>query len=93
VTHNAVYTLPATAFAWDDGPESVLLMLWIAKHAQPALFPDLNVQHEVRSYYDEFYGISLGPDQLARIFDSSPHLKACSSRARAQAEPEDQFGA
>jgi len=67
VAHRAVFTLPATAFAWDDGPESVLLMLWIAKLAHPALFPDLHLDEEVRSYYEQFYGIDLSVDELVQM--------------------------
>jgi len=67
VQRRAVYPLPGGIFFWDGGPESVLLMLWIAKTAHPELFPDLEITKEIRSYYAEFYGLTLTDQQLSNL--------------------------
>ena len=63
----AVYPLPGGVFFWDGGPESVLLMLWIAKTAHPQLFPELDMGREVRVYYAQFYAVGLDDQQLAYL--------------------------
>jgi iron complex transport system substrate-binding protein len=67
VQRRAVYALPGGIFFWDGGPESVLLMLWIAKTAHPELFPDLELTREIRAYYAEFYGLTLSDQQLSDL--------------------------
>jgi iron complex transport system substrate-binding protein len=59
VQRNAVYPMPSGVFFWDGGPESVLLMLWVAKTVHPELFRDLDLAAAVRDYYSQFYGVLL----------------------------------
>jgi iron complex transport system substrate-binding protein len=55
VQRGAVFPLHSgVVFFWDGGPESVQLMLWLAKTAHPELFPELDLTAEVRAYYARF---------------------------------------
>lgn len=59
VISGSVFLMPSGVFFWDGGPESVLLMLWIAKVVHPDLFADLDMEDTVRDYYARFYGLGL----------------------------------
>ena len=67
VRNHEVYPMPAGVFFWDGGPESVLLMLWVAKTVHPELFADLDLPSKVREYYSKFYGISLDDNSIVNL--------------------------
>lgn len=62
-----VHPSPAGVFYWDGGPESVLMMLFIAKTLYPALFPDLDLEAEIKTFYARFYRFALTDDQARQI--------------------------
>lgn len=70
--NNAVYLCPSGVFNWDYSGESVLLMLYLAKHIQPELFVDLDIKEEIRYYYSNFYGYDLTPEQIQLILNHMP---------------------
>lgn len=59
VREGKVLLVPAGVFYWDGGPESALLMLFLAKRLHADLFPDLDLAAEVKDYYRRFYGVTL----------------------------------
>jgi iron complex transport system substrate-binding protein len=59
-----VYELPEGVFYWDGSTEGVLLMLYIAKELYPERFTDLDIRHEIRSYYAKFYRYPLSDSEL-----------------------------
>ena len=67
VKNHAVYPMPTGVFFWDGGPESVLLMLWVAKTVHPELFADLDLPAKVREYYSKFYGIALEDSSIVNL--------------------------
>ena len=70
--NDAVYLCPSGVFNWDYSGESVLLMLYLAKHIQPELFVDLDIKEEIRYYYSNFYGYDLTPEQIQLILNHMP---------------------
>lgn len=72
VARGAVYRMPGGLFFWDGGPESVLLMLWVAKTLHPDIFPDLDLRATVRDYYATFYGANLDDDNLDNLLAGRP---------------------
>ncbi|HSQ43319.1 MAG TPA: ABC transporter substrate-binding protein [Fibrobacteraceae bacterium] len=74
-THQ-ILAMPGGVFFWDGGPECGLLLLYLAKHLHPGLFPDLDLRKEVQAYYRRFYACSLSDteaDQLLQGLDSQGH--------------------
>jgi len=59
--------MPTGVFFWDGGPESVLLMLWVAKTVHPELFADLDLRARVREYYLKFYDIALDDNSIVNL--------------------------
>lgn len=59
VKKHQVLEIPAGVFFWDGGSECGLLLLYLAKHLHPELFPDVDLRAEVQRYYRRFYGATL----------------------------------
>jgi len=64
VREGKVILVPAGVFYWDGGPESALLMLFLAKRLHPDLFPDLDLAAEVKGYYRRFYKVTLSDREV-----------------------------
>jgi iron complex transport system substrate-binding protein len=62
-----VVPTPEGVYYWDGGPESVLLMEFIAKTLYPNIFPDLDMAAEVKDYYARFYRYNLSDSQVAKL--------------------------
>jgi iron complex transport system substrate-binding protein len=69
VRRRRVVPSPAGVFYWDGGPESVLLVEFLAKELYPDLFPDLDLVREVQDYYARFYGYVLSKAQAGLILE------------------------
>lgn len=65
--HGEVHPSPAGVFYWDGGPESALMMLFIAKTLYPDLFPDIDMKAEITGFYARFYRFALTDDQAQKI--------------------------
>lgn len=59
VREGRVQVIPDGVFYWDSSSEGVLLLLFMAKALHPGRFADIDLSHEVRSYYQRFYGYPL----------------------------------
>ncbi len=50
---------PGDLLSWDQpDPRWVLGLIWLAGKMHPDLFPGLNIQSEVNSFFKDFYGVS-----------------------------------
>jgi iron complex transport system substrate-binding protein len=67
VKNGHVVSLPDGLFYWDGSTEGMLLSEFIAKTIHPDLFADLDLAHEVRGYYQTFYGFNFTEEQLSRF--------------------------
>ena len=64
VRERRVLEVPAGVFFWDGGPECGLLLLYLAKHLHPDLFPELDLAFEVKDYYRRFYRTDLSGEEV-----------------------------
>jgi len=46
-----------------------LVLKWLAQKNQPELFADVDMEAEVRTYYNCFYGVDLTDDDISQIFN------------------------
>jgi iron complex transport system substrate-binding protein len=69
VLNNRVYLVPDGVFFWDGGPESMLLMAFIAKKLYPELFTDLDLKKELKEYYQKFYKYTLTNDEAEKLLN------------------------
>jgi iron complex transport system substrate-binding protein len=67
VRDGKVLPMPAGVFYWDGGPESMLLILFIAKLLYPERFADLDMTTELKTYYARFYRTPLTDHQAAKV--------------------------
>jgi len=67
VRSGEVHPSPAGVFYWDGGPESALMMLFIAKTVYPEKFADLDMVAEIKAFYARFYRFAVTDAQAQEI--------------------------
>lgn len=67
VKYGRVYTIPDGVFFWDSSSEGILLLEFMAKILHPALFADLDMAHEAKSYFATFYHYKLSDGEVANL--------------------------
>lgn len=67
VRNGRIVPMPAGVFYWDGGPESMLLIPFLAKTLYPERFPDLDLITELKTYYAKFYRYNLTDDEAGKI--------------------------
>jgi iron complex transport system substrate-binding protein len=73
VTHGRVVVNPSGAYLWDrHSAEAALQILWAAKLLHPALFADLDVGAETKSFYARFFHYALTDSELSSIMAAAP---------------------
>lgn len=64
---------PQGVFSWDRyGCEALLQLEWAAKLFHPTLFADMDMTHDVQSFYKTFFHYTLTDDETARILAARP---------------------
>lgn len=72
VKNGRVFANPSGAYLWDrHSAEAALQILWAAKLLHPALFMDLDVGQETKSFYARFFHYELTDAELASILNST----------------------
>lgn len=69
VQNEAVYLSPSGVFYWDMGIQKILLIMNMAKTLHPDEFADLDMEQEVMTFYQTFYGYDLTRDEAYRILN------------------------
>jgi iron complex transport system substrate-binding protein len=73
VRDHHVLVNPKGINAWcTRAAEASLQLLWAAKTLHPALFRDLDIGAETRTFYHKFYAYELNNDELNRILNGQP---------------------
>lgn len=73
VKNGNVLPSPEGVFYWTHfSTESYLLILYLAKQFHPESFPDLDVEKELKEYYEEFYHYRLTDEEARRILNHLP---------------------
>ena len=70
VKNNRVYKIPIGAYRWDPPcVETPLMVAWLAKLQHPDVFAEMDMNDEVRSFYQDVYDYNLSDVELPSIFD------------------------
>ncbi len=70
VMDGKVYKFPLGMYRWfPPASDTPLVLQWLAQKNQPELFADMDMEEEVRTYYNRFYGVDLTEDDIAKIFN------------------------
>ena len=69
VVNRRVYKMPLGLYrSYTPGADTPVTLLWMAKTAYPALFADIDITAEAKTYYKEVFGVELTDAQAASIF-------------------------
>ncbi len=49
--------------------DTPLALMWLAKTIQPELFTELDLDTEIKDYYEKYYNVTLTDDDLADIYN------------------------
>ena len=70
VKEGKVYKFPLGMYRWfPPASDTPLVLKWLAQKNQPELFADVDMEAEVRTYYNCFYGVDLTDDDISQIFN------------------------
>lgn len=70
VENKQVYKFPLGMYRWfPPASDTPLVLKWLAKKNQPELFEHIQIEDEVRNYYERFYGIELNDEEIEQIFN------------------------
>lgn len=70
VKNKQVYKMPLGMYRWfPPASDTPLVLQWLAKHNQPELFKDIDMEQEMKDYYQRFYGVELTDDDINEIFN------------------------
>lgn len=72
VQNEKVYKCPLGVYRWyPPSSDAPLMLLWMAKTNYPELFADIDLEAEMKEYYQNFYDIELTDEDIAKIFNPS----------------------
>jgi iron complex transport system substrate-binding protein len=70
VKNGQVYKFPLGMYRWfPPSSDTPLALKWLAKTIQPELFADMDMDEEIRSYYETYYGVTLTDDDIQDIYN------------------------
>lgn len=65
-----VYKLPLGVYYWfPPCSDSPLALQWMAQKLYPDLFSDIDIDQEIRDYYQKFYGIELTDEDMNTLYN------------------------
>lgn len=70
VQEQEVYKCPLGMYRWyPPSSDTPLMLLWMAKVNHPELFADIDMEAEMKTYYERFYDVTLMDENMERIFN------------------------
>ena len=70
VKNGKVYKFPLGMYRWfPPSSDAPLSLMWLAKKIQPELFEYIDMDAEIRSYFEEYYGVTLTDDDIQKIYN------------------------
>jgi iron complex transport system substrate-binding protein len=73
VRNRRVHPCPEGVFLWGHGSSELpLFVMWLARLLHPDEFSDLDIEHEIREFYQRFYRYRLTGDEVRRILHRLP---------------------
>ncbi|MDY2792325.1 MAG: ABC transporter substrate-binding protein [Eubacteriales bacterium] len=72
VQDGRVHKLPLGSYrTYTPGTDTPMTLLWMAKTMYPDLFADIDLEQQVKDYYQEIYGVELSDEDVAAMFTPS----------------------
>lgn len=72
VREKEVYKYPLGMYRWyPPASDTPLVMMWMAKQVHPELFEDIDMNVEIKEYYQKFYNIEVTDEMLSQIYNPS----------------------
>lgn len=72
ISNQQAYKMPLGVYrTYTPGADTPMTLLWMAKTVYPDLFRDLDLNQEVKDYYQEVFGITLTDEQINTYFNPS----------------------
>lgn len=70
VQEKRVYKCPLGMYRWyPPSSDTPLMLLWMAKQNHPDLFADVDMDEELKSYYQKFYNVTLTDADIEKIYN------------------------
>lgn len=70
VKEGKVYKIPMGTYRWfPPSSDTPLALQWFAKHNQPEVFKDIDMDKEIKTYYKNFYNVTLTDDDLQNMYN------------------------
>lgn len=70
VQNGEFYKMPLGMYYWfPPCSDSPLALQWMAKHLYPELFTDIDMDTEIKDYYERFYGVTLSDEDLYTLYN------------------------
>lgn len=70
VREGQVYKFPLGMYRWfPPASDTPLTLQWLAKTIQPELFADLDMDAEIRDFYQTHYGVELTDEEIEKIYN------------------------
>lgn len=70
VKNGDVYKMPLGMYYWfPPCSDSPLALQWLAKHLYPELFEDIDIDTEIKDFFQKFYGVTLSDEDLNTLYN------------------------
>lgn len=72
VKNGKTYAIPKAPYAWIDrppGPNRIIGLLWVGKTIYPDYYKKVNMNTEVKKFYNLFYHVSLSDGQVKELLN------------------------
>lgn len=70
VKNGKVYKFPLGMYRWfPPSSDAPLALMWLAQKIQPELFADIDMDAEIKSYFEEYYGVTLTDEDVQNIYN------------------------
>jgi iron complex transport system substrate-binding protein len=70
VKDGKIYKFPLGMYRWfPPSSDTPLALKWLTQKTHPDLFADMDIEDEVRKYYERFYNVKLTDDDVYKIFN------------------------
>ena len=70
VKNQQVYKFPLGMYRWfPPASDTPLVLKWLASKIQPDLFKDMDMDQEIKDYYEKYYHVTLTDEDLQKIYN------------------------
>ena len=77
VQEGKVYKFPLGMYRWyPPSPDTPLTLMWLAQKMQPEVFAYIDMDQEIKDYFQEFYGVTLTDEDVQTIYNPAREAAA-----------------